>query len=75
MKMLIQIRLLRIVLKFLHTLKFCTPEITSTEEKILQAQEVSFIEISVNQYHVRELEENSNCIVDDVQCFCSTSIR
>ena len=40
MKMLIQIRLLRIVLKFLHTLKFGTPEITSTEKKILQAQEV-----------------------------------
>ena len=67
MKMLIQSRLLIIVLKFLHTLKFCTPEITSTEKKILQAQEVSFIEISVNQYHVWELEENSNCIVDDVQ--------
>ena len=50
--MLIQIRLLIIVLKFLHTLKFCTPEITSTEKKILQTQEVSFIEISVNKYHV-----------------------
>ena len=35
--------------------------------KILQAQEVPFIEISVDQYHVCELEENSNCIVNDIQ--------
>ena len=35
--------------------------------KILQSQEVPFIEISVDQYHVCELEENSNCIVNDIQ--------
>ena len=28
---------------------------------------MSFIEISVDQYQVCELEENANCIVDDVQ--------
>ena len=44
-----------------------TPEITLTEKKILQAQEVSFTEISVDQYQVCELEENSNCIVNDIQ--------
>ena len=44
-----------------------TPKITSTDNKILQAQEVSFIEISVDQYQVCELEENSNCIVNDIQ--------
>ena len=44
-----------------------TPKITSTDHKILQAQEVSFIEISVDQYQVCELEENANYIVDDVQ--------
>ena len=31
---------------------FDTPEITLAEEKILQAQEGSFIEISVDQYNV-----------------------
>ena len=46
---------------------FDTPVITLTEKKILQAQEVSFIEISVDQYQVCELEENANYIVDDVQ--------
>ena len=46
---------------------FYTPVITLTEKKILQAQEVSFIEISVDQYQVCELEENANYIVDDVQ--------
>ena len=64
MKILIQIRPLSLVLKFLHTLKVW---ITSTDNKILQAQEVSFIEISVDQYQVCELEENSNCIVNDIQ--------
>ena len=44
-----------------------TTKITSTDNKILQAQEVSFIEISVDQYQVCELEENSNCIVNDIQ--------
>ena len=28
---------------------------------------MSFIEISVDQYQVCELEENSNCIVNDIQ--------
>ena len=46
---------------------FDTPEITLAEEEILQAQEGSFIEISVDQYNVFELNENSNCIVDDVK--------
>ena len=56
------------VLKFLRPPKsFDTPGISLTEKKILQAQEVSFIEISVDQYQVCELEENANCIVDDVQ--------
>ena len=31
---------------------FHTPEITLAEEEILQAQEGSFIEISVDQYNV-----------------------
>ena len=44
-----------------------TPEITLTEKKILQAQKVSFIEISVDQYQVCVLGENSNCIVNDIQ--------
>ena len=39
----------------------------SLDTPILQAQEVSFIEISVDQYQVCELEENSNCIVNDIQ--------
>ena len=46
---------------------FDTPEITLAEEEILQAQRGSFIEISVDQYNVFELDENSNCIVDDVK--------
>ena len=46
---------------------FDTPEITLAEEEILQAQEGSFIEISVDQYNVFERDENSNCIVDDVK--------
>ena len=58
-----------------HPKSLDAPEITLTEKKILQAQEVLFIEISVDQYQVCELEENSNCIVNDIQCFCSTSIR
>ena len=52
---------------FTHPKSLDTPEITLTENKILQAQEVSFIEISVDQYQVCELEENSNCIVNDIQ--------
>ena len=67
MKILIQIRPFSLVLKFLHTLKVWILKITSTDNKILQAQEVSFIEISVDQYQVCELEENSNCIVNDIQ--------
>ena len=46
---------------------FDNPGITLTEKKILQTQEVSFIDISVDQYQVCELEENVNCISDDVQ--------
>ena len=46
---------------------FDTSEITFAEEKILQAQGVSFIEISVDQYQVFELQENANCTVNDVQ--------
>ena len=62
---------------FTHPKGLDTPEITSTEKKILQAQEVSFIEISVDQYQVCELEENWNSIANDIYsiCFCSTSIR
>ena len=52
---------------FTHPKSLDTPEITLTEKKILQAQEVSFTEISVDQYQVCELEENSNCIVNDIQ--------
>ena len=33
-----------------HPKSLDTPEITSTKKKILQAQEVSFIKISVDQY-------------------------
>ena len=47
--------------------RFDTPKITLGEEKILQAQGVSFIEISVDQYQVFELQENANCTVNDVQ--------
>ena len=39
----------------------------SLDTPILQAQEVSFIVISVDQYQVCELEDNSNCIVNDIQ--------
>jgi len=46
---------------------FDTPEITLAEEEILQTQQGSYIEISVDQYNVFELDENSNCIVDDVK--------
>ena len=46
---------------------FDTPEMSLAEEEILQAQEGSFIEISVDQYNVFERDENSNCIVDDVK--------
>ena len=52
---------------FTHPKSLDSPEITLTEKKILQAQEVLFIEISVDQYQVCELEENSNCIVNDIQ--------
>ena len=52
-----------------------TPETTLTEKKILQAQEVSFIEISVDQYQVCELEENSNCIVKDIQYKYSFKVK
>ena len=52
---------------FTHPKSLDTPEITLTEKKMLQAQEVSFTEISVDLYQVCELEENANCIVDDVQ--------
>ena len=49
-----------------HPKSLDTPEITSTKKKILQAQEVSFIKISVDQYQVCELEEISKCIVNDI---------
>ena len=52
---------------FTHPKSLDTPEITLTEKKILQAQKVSFIEISVDQYQVCVLGENSNCIVNDIQ--------
>ena len=52
---------------FTHPKSLDSPEITLTEKKILQAQEVLIIEISVDQYQVCELEENSNCIVNDIQ--------
>ena len=51
---------------FTHPKSLDTPEITSTKKKILQAQEVSFIKISEDQYQVRELEEISKCIVNDI---------
>ena len=43
---------------FTHPKSLDTPKITSTVKKILQAQEVSLIEISVDQYQVCLLEEN-----------------
>ena len=52
---------------FTHPKSLDTPEITLTEKKILQVQEVSFIENSEHQYQVCELEVNSNCIVNDIQ--------
>ena len=35
---------------------------------------MSFIENSEDQYQVRELEENSNCIVDDLQYVCAVQV-
>ena len=43
---------------FIHPKSLDIPEITSTAKKILQAQEVSFVEISVDEYQVCKLEEN-----------------
>ena len=59
---------------FTHPKSLDTPEITLTEKKILQAQEVVFIEISVDQYQVCELEENSNCIVGDIQYVAAVQV-
>ena len=35
---------------------------------------MSFIENSEDQYQVRELEENSNCIVNDLQYVCAVQV-
>ena len=67
MKILVQIRLLK------HFEVF-TPEITLVEEKILHAQEVIFIEISVDQHNVFEVEENANCTVDDIHYLSAVQV-
>ena len=53
---------------------FDTLEITLAEEKILQAQEVTFIEISLDQHNVFEVEENANCTVDDIHFFSAVQV-
>ena len=55
---------------FTHPKSLDSPEITLTEKKILQAQEVLFIEISVDQYQVCELE-----YVSAVQVFDPFTIK
>lgn len=60
MKILVQIRLLKHFEVFTLPKSFDTPKLTIAEEKILQAQEVVFIEISLDQHSVFEVEENAN---------------
>ena len=74
MKILFQIRPLKHFEVFTLPKSFDTLEITLAEEKILQAQEVTFIEISLDQHNVFEVEENANCTVDDIHYFSAVQV-
>ena len=74
MKILVQIRPLKHFEVFTLPKSFDTLEITLAEEKILQAQEVTFIEISLDQHNVFEVEENANCTVDDINFFSAVQV-
>ena len=74
MKILVQIRPLKHFEVFTLPKSFDTLEITLAEEKILQAQEVTFIEISLDQHNVFEVEENANCTVDDIHFFSAVQV-
>ena len=74
MKILVQIRLLKHFEVFTLPKSFDTPKLTIAEEKILQAQEVVFIEISLDQQSVFEVEENANWTVDDIHYFSAVQV-